>query len=479
MGISREAYLERLREDLSRWAAQGRIPRDAVEALLTDAAGHWQAPGTDAPPPAAPEPEAGNRRMVSLLFLLAGVLLAAGVLSFIAANWEEMSRLARLALIVGGLWASGLLAVWLRERASRRFAEGMFLLTAVMFGGAMVLIAQMYHIHGDLPRFLLTWSLGALALSVLMASQVAGVLGLLLGLGWSFASVGVRLTDFGHALAEGVGVHWPFLLVLVLAALLATVHRWRWLARASVFAALAWAWQSLFALAPATLSDQHHVLLTLPLVGLLAALTGVLLRQSERPQLFAPSLVWQGGLFICLGVLGPMVPDLFNTIFLPRAQLPSGEISMASRWLFHGAVILILGVVLTGLGLRRLQRWEAAPPVLLVTWFLLLAQKEVIDVTLYRLLVSKWVVSGMALILSIWLMGLGLVHEVRAAWWLGLALFGITVFVLYVITIGSLLGTAGFFLGAGLLLLALAVGAWRFLRWVERHDGSTPEEGAA
>ena len=493
MEISREAYLERLREDLSRWAAQGRIDPEAVDALLADAAARFgeeaAAPAAAAPERIGPAPMAESRggRMVEAMFLLAGVLLAAGALSFIAANWEQMSRLARLALIIGGLWASGLFAVWLRGRAPARYAEGMFLLTAALFGGAMALIAQMYHISGDLPRFLLTWSLGALALSALMAAEWAGVLGLLAGLGWSLASVGMYLTElgFGQAFAGEVRVHWPFLLMLLPAALLAMMHRWRWLARASVFAALAWAAVSVSNLAFGAAAGLDYIVLTMPLIGVLAALKGVFLRRLTWPeaQLFSASLVWQGGLLAWFGLLALLWPEALGAWRLVRLELPPAMQSMAPAVLFHAAALVAIGAAGAGVALKKLEWWEAAAPALLAVWLLLVAHypgADVAEISTGRIphswLLSRWTVFGMLLLFSLWLLGLGLAHELRAVWRLGLVLFALTVFWLYVITIGSLLDTASFFLGAGLLLLALAVGGWRFLRWVERRRAG---EGAA
>ncbi len=482
MGISREAYLIRLREDLARWAADGRIDPQAVDSLLADAAARFDVRADERIPPARAVESRGGR-MVESMFLLAGVLLAAGVLTFVAANWEQMSRLTRLAVIGGGLWASGLFAVWLRGRAPARYAEGMFLFTAALFGGAMALVAQMYHVSGDLPRFLLTWSLGALALSALMAAEWAGALGLLVGLGWSLASAGMHLTELGleQAFAGKVRVHWPFLLMLLPAALLALVHRWRWLARASVFAALAWVSVSVLGLAHGAASGLHYILLTLPLVGLLSALMGVFLQRSSPPEgrLFSVSLIWQGGLFVWLELLTLLWPELFDLWRSLRMQLPPEKLSGVPMWLFHAAAVLAIGAALAGVALRRLAWWEAAVPVLLAAWLSLMANAPGapimredgvnIEWPMHSLLFSRWAVFGMALLFSLWLLGLGLAHEMRAVWRLGLVLFGFTVFVLYVITIGSLLDTASFFLGAGLLLLALAIGGWRFLRWEERR----------
>ena len=413
--------------------------------------------------------------MVGAMFTLAGVLLAAGILSFVAANWDSMSRMARLAWVMAGLWGAGLLATWLRERAGPLYAEGMFLLTALAFGGAMALVAQIFHISGEPAQFLLVWSIGALALSALMGSQAAGIAGLLLALGWSLTvtgETGVRVLDLialtrRYGRAPGMAWHWPFLLPLAVATLLAMLHRWRWLAQVVVFSLLAWATTSLAALVLHGLVPVEGIFRILPFIGLLAVLKGLWLAHDTRAELrmFAIPLIWQGALFAwsfsMLVATGDLAKQLLHSVFpgdLPREA--------AGLWP-HVALAALVLLGLAALLRKRANWWEALPPLIFGLWQWGLPYWP-------ELLVSKWVAAGLSLMLAVWLMALGLEHERKQLWRMGMVLFGLAVFWLYGVTIGSLLGTAGFFLGAGLLLLAL--GGWRFLAWMERrHEGGRPE----
>ncbi len=474
---SDEAYLGRLRADLSRWVREGRISPQLAEDLARDAQAHARQVDASASSTtsgesarsAMPVPRQRGNRMVGAMFTLAGVLLAAGLLSFVAANWDSMSRLARLAWVMGGLWGGGLLAVWLREKAGRLYAEGMFLLTALAFGGAMALVAQIFHISGDPERFLLTWSMGALALGALMGSEAASVAGLLLALGWSLVAIGeLNLAPWVFMTSRPMGStapwHWPFLLPLLVAAGLTMLHRWRWLAQVVVFALLAWLTYNLATLGASQRAMMESVFRLLPFVGLLAALTGVWLARAsnEEARLFAIPLIWQGTLHAWGFSLLVATGDLMRRVL--RELAGGGLPQEASGFWPHVALVALALLALAGVVTRRIAWWEALPPLVFGLWQWGLPYWP-------AFLVSKWVAGGLSLMLAVWLMALGLEHERKGLWRLGMALFGLAVFWLYVVTIGSLLGTAGFFLGAGLLLLVLALGGWRFLAWLERRQG--------
>ena len=83
-------YVSRLRNDLSRWVERGWVKREDMDAILKDAASSDRAPGS----------------LPNLLALLGAVLVAAGALLFLAANWEGMGRIAKLAVLFAALWGA-------------------------------------------------------------------------------------------------------------------------------------------------------------------------------------------------------------------------------------------------------------------------------------------------------------------------------------------------------------------------------------
>jgi uncharacterized membrane protein len=190
-------YAKRLDRDLVRWREAGWISADGESAIRRDVAS---------------DHGGGKLDLASALGILGAILIGFGAMSFVAAHWNEMPRLFRLAVIFGGLFASYGTAGALFERNHPTFAHAAILTGVSIFGAGIMLIAQMFHIEGHPPDAVLTWALGALAAGVILKSNPALAVAMLLVCLWS----GWETIDTGST-------HWSFL--------------WAW---AAVTAAIAW-----------------------------------------------------------------------------------------------------------------------------------------------------------------------------------------------------------------------------------------------
>jgi uncharacterized membrane protein len=178
-------YAKRLDHDLVRWREAGYITADGETAIRRDVASN---PG-------------GKLALASALGILGAVLIGFGAMSFVAAHWDQMPRLVRLAMIFGALFASYAIAGVLFDRKHPIFAHAAILAGVSIFGAGIMLIAQMFHIEGHPPDAVLTWALGALAAGVLLKSNPALAVAMLLVCLWS-----------GWETSDTSEVHWAFLL---------------------------------------------------------------------------------------------------------------------------------------------------------------------------------------------------------------------------------------------------------------------------
>lgn len=111
---------------------------------------------------AARAPRRGNRAAVLIGLALGGIMLAAGVLLFVAAHWMDLSPTQRMALLVfavGGLHAAGALC-------ADRFPAMAVTLHAVgtaALGGAIFLGGQIFNMQEHWPTGILLWAVGAVA----------------------------------------------------------------------------------------------------------------------------------------------------------------------------------------------------------------------------------------------------------------------------------------------------------------------------
>ncbi len=192
-------YQRRLARDIERWQSQGLVTAETGAKLLSDAARH----GRDVSLPA-------------VLGILASILFGFAVISFVAAHWIEMPRLARLGLLIGLLWAGYAAAGVLTSRGARMFADAAVLLSSTVFGASIMLISQMFHIDGNPPDGVLLWWIGALFAGAALRSNPTLALAMVLVCLWAGMEMSSRLT-----------VYWPFLIGWGLVTAAFIWQRWR------------------------------------------------------------------------------------------------------------------------------------------------------------------------------------------------------------------------------------------------------------
>ena len=111
-----------------------------------------------------------------------------GVILIFAHNWEDWTPGVRVALSLAPLLIGQLAVLQALRNRSRLWSEGAGMFTALAIGASIALIAQTYQFGGDLPRFILTWTLLALPLIYLLDSSGTAALCWIGALGWTLAS---------------------------------------------------------------------------------------------------------------------------------------------------------------------------------------------------------------------------------------------------------------------------------------------------
>lgn len=160
-------HKQKLERQVDRWRQQGWVTDAGAQAIRD-------------------ELHRGSARfgLSGVLGVLGATLLAFGIMMFVGANWQEMPRLARVALLGGGMWAAYGLGAWLYVRNHPAFGHAAVLLGSAIFGASIMLIAQMYHLEGHPPGAVLVWAVGTgLAAFLFRANPVYALAILLAGLG--------------------------------------------------------------------------------------------------------------------------------------------------------------------------------------------------------------------------------------------------------------------------------------------------------
>lgn len=121
-------------------------------------------------------------RVVRVVIGIGTALVAAGVFSFVAANWREMADWGRIATILAGMLVFSGAGVYLRD--FKRYTitgEAMLVTGTLIYGAGIFLVAQMYNLRGNWPDGIVWWMVGSLAMAAAMRSMSLTWLGALLG----------------------------------------------------------------------------------------------------------------------------------------------------------------------------------------------------------------------------------------------------------------------------------------------------------
>lgn len=164
------SYSSRVRADIARWLQAGLIDASTANALTRDV-------------------EANQRRSLSfgsILAMMAALLFGAAVLIFVAANWEAIPRLARVAALFAIILAGYVGGAVLKTRDHAALGEALWIVAAAAFGGLIALIGQMYHLSGDETSALITWGAGTALAAVALRSNPLTVASVGIADAWLF-----------------------------------------------------------------------------------------------------------------------------------------------------------------------------------------------------------------------------------------------------------------------------------------------------
>ncbi|MFU8863623.1 MAG: DUF2157 domain-containing protein [Rhodobacterales bacterium] len=391
--------------------------------------------------------EQGHRRFSFTAFVItAGVVcLCFAAMTFIAANWEEMSRLARLTLVILALWLAWGAALWAGLRGLHWWHEALMVLACGMFGAGIMLVSQIYHIQGNAADAVWLWGLGTLLAAVL----ARGTMVLVFAIGLFGLWHAMQIDIFGG----GADMNLPYLGWWLAGAALAWWLNSKAAAHMSVIALCFWLLTALTTVASPQLAA---ILLALSAVtaisAMLASMSGpLLLRGFEGAALgYATFLLGLVVYFLTLGI----------DDYTGDAAQRGGDAGLAGLLLPLFLLLAPLAFAVAG----HLRRWVFTYDL----WVALLA--GVLMLVIFYLVPVPLLPEAMLLAVFIWITRMGWRLDQRGLRIIGMFGFVMALLLIYAVTVGTLIGTSGFYLGAGVILLG---GAWLATRLDPKRRSST------
>ncbi len=412
------SYRKRLEADLVNWTQAGLLMPEQAAAIRR--ASHADS----------------GLKLPSVFAMLGGLLLAAGVIAFVAANWQGIPRAAKLGAIIAAM-AGAIIAAWtLERRGLARAADAAATCAALVFGAGVALVGQMYHLPADWPAGALLVGIGALAVAALMRSDGALIIALASGAAWLFTSY-----------AESGGQLPPLYLVFLLPAFLLAVGRQGRAVHHAAVLALG-LWLVLVAAEPMSSTAFGSQLAYALALAIASTAVGVMALDRGWPPLFSAFLPW--GL---AGYVTALAAQLVR-IFDPRGVAGSANLPLV----IAGVAALVSIAALYRLSKDRRSSLLLAAALSTAAAIPLLFWSGVGFLAVGRILVAALLLTSASLMVAA-----GATSGLRRVSLAGTAAFGLNVLVLLYVTVGSLLGQAVFFFVGGVVLIVFAVYARRIL----------------
>jgi uncharacterized membrane protein len=126
-----------------------------------------------------------SRLLSAALFTLGGMMVGGGVISFVAAHWNEISRGPKVVLLFAALLVFHTAGYWLRHRSGwPRLGHALIFCGCLVFGANIGLLAQTYQVSGSWYGMFGVWALGSLAMAWAARSWITGLLVIVTSFTW-------------------------------------------------------------------------------------------------------------------------------------------------------------------------------------------------------------------------------------------------------------------------------------------------------
>lgn len=130
--------------------------------------------------------------LLMAVYLIGAALIGIGVISFVAAHWETISRPAKLCLLMTAMLAAHGTGfyLWRVSGAYPRLGHSLVVLGTLIFGANIGLFAQIFHISGQWNGMFLPWAIGAIVVAYAAPSVPNAVIAVVTSFIWFCGGLG-------------------------------------------------------------------------------------------------------------------------------------------------------------------------------------------------------------------------------------------------------------------------------------------------
>ncbi|MCP5085945.1 MAG: DUF2157 domain-containing protein [Rhodobacteraceae bacterium] len=417
-----------LRNAIDDWRARGLIDPATAETLNADLANQ---------PPA--------RSFQSIIILLGVICLGFGAVTFVAANWEEMTRLTRVGLTFGTLIAAWVAAGVFQARGHPWLAQSFVLLACAFFGAGIMLVSQIYHIQGEPKDATWLWAMGTLLAAACTASVPALGFAVMLITVWTFLELDLFRNTYDPDFA--------YLIYLAICAALARWLKSRFVGHLILLGLGAWTLTNTVFY----IEEENGLFFAAALFASFATISAALWSEGGRQWFLGFE---RSAMIYVLLTLGGLMLIWYAMAQETRPE----EMQLALTYAPHFGVPAVLFCTV----LAFLARSETNEN----TYDLMIAGAATLLALILQVLARDvpFLLEAYLLAFTIWVIRMGWRLEYRPVTVLGFIGFAGMMMLIYFVTIGTLIGTAAFYLVAGISLLA---GVFIVPRMMRKPEGES------
>ena len=135
--------------------------------------------------------------LLSAIYIIGAILIAGGVVSFVAAHWASIGQWTKVCLVVAAMLASHVVGFHLWRVSGKRpkLGHGLVVLGTLIFGANIGLLAQIFHIHSSYYNGFGAWAIGAIVMAYALQSTPNALIAVIISFVWFCGWLG----DYGHA----------------------------------------------------------------------------------------------------------------------------------------------------------------------------------------------------------------------------------------------------------------------------------------
>lgn len=123
-----------------------------------------------------------HKRTVNIMVIFGAILIAAGIFSFIAANWQYLPKISKILIIIISMLAAYGTGWFLSEKKGYvKTGQALYLLGSIIYGSGIFLVGQMFHIRANWPDGFILWMIGVLVMAFAIDSFILFYLAIPLG----------------------------------------------------------------------------------------------------------------------------------------------------------------------------------------------------------------------------------------------------------------------------------------------------------